>query len=294
MKTLKKVLFYFTLTLVVVLIAFTASVFLFKDRIIQEFIREANKSLNTPVKIGKIEIATWSDFPNLAIVFTDVYIEDGLPDESPLLTAKTISFYMNPLEVWSGNYAIRGLQIIDSETSLKINAAGKNNYTILKKLSDSTQTGSIRFDLKNVKLKNTKVTYEDRQAQQSHLFSSEQLTASIAITGQLYTIAGKGDVATGQIGIGSKVFLKNKLFDVISSLTYDDHLKQVVINSSTIKVKESTRLGDPKQEDMKPTTTLTDDDLEQEKDTIAIFQVADDLYMNERYRIDAARIKSHP
>ena len=52
--------------------------------------------------------------------------------------------------------------------------------------------------------------------------------------------------------------------------------------------------GDPKHEDIKPTTTLTDDDLEQEKDTIAIFQVADDLYMNERYRIDAAATKSHP
>ena len=240
MKTLKKVLFYFILMVVVVLIAFTASVFLFKDRIIQEFIREANKSLNTPVKIGKIEIATWSDFPNLAIVFTDVYIEDGLPGESALLTAKTISFYMNPLEVWNGNYAIRGLQITESETNLKVNAVGKNNYTILKESSDSTKAGSIRFDLKNVKLKNTKVTYEDKQANQSHLFSSEQLTASISITDQLYAITCKGDVTTGQIGIGSTIFLKNKSFDVISTLTYDDQLRQVVINSSTIQVKEST------------------------------------------------------
>jgi uncharacterized protein involved in outer membrane biogenesis len=182
LKIVKKVLIYFALTVVVVLIAFTASVFLFKDRIIQEFIREANKSLNTPVKIGKIEIATWSDFPNLAIVFTDVYIEDGLPGENALLTAKTISFYMNPLEVWSGKYAIRGLQITDSETDLKINAIGKNNYTILKESPDSAKTGSIRFDLKNVKLKNTKVTYEDKQGKQSHLFSSEQLTASISVT----------------------------------------------------------------------------------------------------------------
>ncbi len=236
MKIVKKVLFYFTLTVVVILIAFTASIFLFKDRIIQEFIREANKSLNTPVKIGKIEIATWSDFPNLAIVFTDVYIEDGLPGENALLIAKTISFYMNPVEVWSGNYAIRGLQITDSETDLKINAAGKNNYTILKESSDSTNTGSIRFDLKNVKLKNTIVTYEDKLAQQSHLFSSEELTASITIADQLYTIAGKGDVTTGQIGIGSKVFLKNKSFDVSSTLTYDDRLRQFVINSSTINV----------------------------------------------------------
>lgn len=240
MKTLKKVLLYFSLTIGVVVIAFTASVFLFKDRIIQEFIREANKNLNTPVKIGKIEIATWADFPNLAIVFTDVYIEDGLPGENALLTAKTISFYINPMEVWSGKYAIRGLQVTDSETNLRINALGKNNYTILKESSDSAKTGSIRFDLKNVKLKNTKVSYEDKKAKQAHLFSSEQLTASISITDQRYAITGKGDVTTGQIGIGSNVFLKNKSFEVISVLTYDDQLKQVFIDSSTITVKEST------------------------------------------------------
>lgn len=240
MKTLKKVLLYFSLTIGVVVIAFTASVFLFKDRIIQEFIREANKNLNTPVKIGKIEIATWADFPNLAIVFTDVYIEDGLPGENALLTAKTISFYINPMEVWSGKYAIRGLQVTDSETNLRINALGKNNYTILKESSDSAKTGSIRFDLKNVKLKNTRVSYEDKKAKQSHLFSSEQLTASISITDQRYAITGKGDVTTGQIGIGSNVFLKNKSFEVISVLTYDDQLKQVFIDSSTITVKEST------------------------------------------------------
>lgn len=240
MKTLKKVLLYFSLTIGVVVIAFTASVFLFKDRIIQEFIREANKNLNTPVKIGKIEIATWADFPNLAIVFTDVYIEDGLPGENALLTAKTISFYINPMEVWSGKYAIRGLQVTDSETNLRINALGKNNYTILKESSDSAKTGSIRFDLKNVKLKNTRVSYEDKKAKQAHLFSSEQLTASISITDQRYAITGKGDVTTGQIGIGSNVFLKNKSFEVISVLTYDDQLKQVFIDSSTITVKEST------------------------------------------------------
>lgn len=240
LKTLKKVLLYFSLTIGVVVIAFTASVFLFKDRIIQEFIREANKNLNTPVKIGKIEIATWADFPNLAIVFTDVYIEDGLPGENALLTAKTISFYINPMEVWSGKYAIRGLQVTDSETNLRINALGKNNYTILKESSDSAKTGSIRFDLKNVKLKNTKVSYEDKKAKQAHLFSSEQLTASISITDQRYAITGKGDVTTGQIGIGSNVFLKNKSFEVISVLTYDDQLKQVFIDSSTITVKEST------------------------------------------------------
>ena len=45
--------------------------------------------------------------------------------------------------------------------------------------------------------------------------------------------------------------------------------------------------GDPKRENMKPNSTPTAADLEQEKDTIALYQVADELYVHERYRIDS-------
>ena len=45
--------------------------------------------------------------------------------------------------------------------------------------------------------------------------------------------------------------------------------------------------GDPKREDIKPVAAPDAADLEQEKDTIALFQVADDLYTHERYRIDS-------
>ena len=44
--------------------------------------------------------------------------------------------------------------------------------------------------------------------------------------------------------------------------------------------------GDPKRVNLELFTAPTDADREQEKDTISIYQVADDLYTNERYRID--------
>ncbi|MFM8834444.1 MAG: hypothetical protein ACKOEV_12570, partial [Cytophagales bacterium] len=79
MKKFAKVSLYLGLLLAVLLIAAVVSIFLFKDRIVQEFVKEANKNLNTPVKIGKIEISAWGDFPNLSIVFTDIYVEDSHP-----------------------------------------------------------------------------------------------------------------------------------------------------------------------------------------------------------------------
>lgn len=44
--------------------------------------------------------------------------------------------------------------------------------------------------------------------------------------------------------------------------------------------------GDPKQVEMSPLPHPTESDLELERDTIAIYQVADDLYMHQRYRLD--------
>jgi AsmA-like C-terminal region/Protein of unknown function len=237
LKKVTKVILYVALALAVLLVGSVASLFLFKDRIIQEFIAEANKSLNTPIKIGKIEISTWRDFPNLAIVFTDVYVEDSHPGEYPLLTARRISFYMNPIDAWRGNYSIRGLQVNDSETNLKINDKGKNNFTIVK--PGIQGGGSISFDLKNVKLSRTSFNYNDYQSHQHHVLSSESLITSISVRSDVYKIDTRGTITSHQIGIGSKLFLREKEFTVKAQVDYDDLKKNVIINSGNLKVNRT-------------------------------------------------------
>ena len=44
--------------------------------------------------------------------------------------------------------------------------------------------------------------------------------------------------------------------------------------------------GDPKVAEIKPTELPTRQDLDLEKDAIAIYQVADDLYMSRHYHLD--------
>ncbi len=237
LKQLKKVLFYLLLAVIVIVAGLMISAFLFKDRIIQQFVSEANKSLNTPVKIGKIDISVFSDFPNLAIVFTDVYIEDSHPGNYPLLTAERISFNLNPIEVWKGSYDIRGLTVTESETNLKINPAGKSNFNIIKE--SKGEGGSVKFDLREVQLTHTLVNYDDHQANQHHKFSSEKLIASILITGDLYQIEASGDAVTKQIGIDSAIFLANKSFIIDTKLDYDDEKKEVLFKPSSLKISDS-------------------------------------------------------
>ncbi|HEY9045643.1 MAG TPA: AsmA-like C-terminal region-containing protein [Ohtaekwangia sp.] len=241
MKTLKKILFYTGLTLAVIFVSAVVSVFLFKDKIINQFVQEANKSLNTPVNIGKMDVSIFEKFPELSIVFTDVYVEDSHPGKYPLLTAKTISFQLNPVEVWKGIYTIRGLQIRDSEASLKIDAQGRNNYTILKETDDGKQaaSGTVSFELKNVGLKNTKVHYGNIASTEDLTFTSESLIASITTSGNIYTIDADGQLTTEKINIDGNSYLGGKSFDVKSTLLYDDANRNLTINPSTLKLKQS-------------------------------------------------------
>lgn len=237
MKVARKILFYFFLSLVVLTITFGLCVYLFKDKIIQQFIREANKSLSTPVQIGRIEVSAWQDFPNVAITFTDVYVEDSHPGSYPLLKAKTVSFYLNPVEAMEGKYSVRGLRISDSETHLKIDEQGRNNFTITK--GSGTTNQSISFDLRNVKLTNTKVTFHDLKNLLHHDFESRGLTASVKLADDRYYINAKGDVGVGQIGIHSATLLPGKKFSVDADLIYDDIKKNIVVNKSLLALGSS-------------------------------------------------------
>lgn len=236
MKSFKKVALYSLLTIIVVVIGLVTSVFLFKERIIQQFVREANKNLGTPVKIGKIEVSAFQDFPRISIVFYDVYVEDSHPGEYPLLTAKKVSFSLNTLEVWQGRYSIRGLRMENSETNLRVNKAGVTNYTIVKSVGGK---GSVSFDLQNVMLENTVVTYIDQEAGHHHEYSSASLKASIIATGDQYHIEAEGDLATEQIGIKNSIWFRKKVFDVMAVLDYDDLGKSLSILPSQLMMDKA-------------------------------------------------------
>ncbi|HMF72037.1 MAG TPA: AsmA family protein, partial [Flavitalea sp.] len=240
MKLLRRVLFYTTLTVGVLLIALTASVFLYKDRIINQFIREANKQLNTPITIKRMDVSVFQQFPQLSIVFHDVYIEDSHPGRYPLLTAKKISFQLNPIEVWRGTYTVKGMEIHDSETHLKIDKEGVNNYTIIKKqIGKGSAQSTIGFAISDVSIHNATVHYLDLRILQDFIFTSEGLVASIRSEKDIYDINAQGELTTEKMIIGNNNYLPGKSFKVESRLIYDDDKKHLTIHPSDIALKTS-------------------------------------------------------
>lgn len=237
MRLLRKILLYTIGLAVILAVGLLIAVYMFKDRIIREFIREANKNIATPIKVGRIDVSPWSDFPRLDIVLKDVYVEDSHPGDYPLLIAAQVSFTLDPVGVWKGQYVINKLHIRESETTLLINAAGKNNYTIVKSGGGG---GSVSFDLRNVVLENTRVTYKDLGVNQHHEFYSEAMTADILAAGDTYAIRAIGDVTTEQIGFGNSIYFREKAMIVAAKLLYDDLGKSLAIKPSTIDIDQAT------------------------------------------------------
>ena len=221
-----------------ILLSVTISAFLFKDKIINQFIREANKQLNTPVAVGKIDVSVWKSFPKLSIVMSDVSIEDSHPGKYPLLTAKELAFEMNLIDAWNGNYVIEGLQVSDSETNLKVNLQGENNYTIVKSSTGGAQ-GAVKFALHDVRLINTVVHYSDQSLNQQHTYTSRKLLASIHTENDVYDIEAEGDLTTTKLSIEGKSYLANKTFDIESDLVYDDLRKVLTIKPSLLVLREA-------------------------------------------------------
>jgi hypothetical protein len=225
-------------TVILLAAALVGSVYFFQDSLIQRFVQEANKYLNTPVTIGKITVTALDEFPNLSIVFSDVYIEDSHAEKDTLLAARRISFRLNPIDVWNGTYDVKGLKIEDSYTRLYINAIGITNYDIIKPRGQGGG-GAISFNLRDVSLINTRVSYADDEADLNHLFSGEDITASIEVDGDLYHILATGDVTSHHVGVSRRMFLVGKTFLADANVDYDDEDKLVTINPSTLKLREA-------------------------------------------------------
>lgn len=188
-----------------------------------------------------MDISMFSSFPQLSIVLQDVYIEDSHEGKYPLLTASEISFQLSPIQVWRGNYTIEGLKIKSSETTLKINEHGKNNYTILKPSDKNGQeVSAVTFQLKNVNLDKTTVHYIDVTNEEHLVFKSEELLASIRTSNDIYDIEAEGELTTEKISVHKTELLTGKSFRVKSELTYDDAQKNLIIKPSTLGVRNST------------------------------------------------------
>jgi uncharacterized protein involved in outer membrane biogenesis len=143
----------------------------FKGKIRDLVLKEANKSLKAKLDIGKINLSFLKNFPNIYIGLNDVIMTGSADfDSDTLLNIKSLSVSTSIMDLLNGSpYEIKKINIDKADVRLKVLADGKANWDIAKASGNGMEnegakgTKSFRLLLKSLIIKDSKLIYNDLQ-----------------------------------------------------------------------------------------------------------------------------------
>ena len=129
----------------VIISLFIAIAFLYEEEIKKQAIQELNTHLKSKVEVAKIELTALDQFPNIALKFSNVFIQDESSStvNDTLIYSKKLYLNFNFLDVLRGNYDVKKVVFDRAVVKLCINDDGKENYKIW--INSSTSKGNVEF-----------------------------------------------------------------------------------------------------------------------------------------------------
>ena len=163
MKLLRNIFLYLILFLILSVSGVVSYVYFNQDAIIARGIVEANKYLKAPVSVGKISLSLFDRFPQVAIKFENITIQESIPEsKAQLLNAKKLYLSFDVIKVIQKQYVISEIHIANGNILVRTDSLGRHNFDIIKKDStQKTQNKNQGFALKNISLEDVSVIYKN-------------------------------------------------------------------------------------------------------------------------------------
>jgi hypothetical protein len=234
LKRIRKFILYLFLFFILLFAGGSAYLYYNQDQLIDKILSEINKSIQTPVEVGKIDINWWTDFPNISLRFQDVFIEESLERSSlPLAKLEELALSFNTLDFLKGDYSFEKIILKRGEVTIRTTRTGERNYDIIKS-SNGSSGQSVNFNLKNIQIQAVQVNYVDEGLRQSYLQYAQQLKASLNKVGDVYHIIAEGKLKSKAIKIGESSYFEDKDLTVKAKLDYTQGAETVAILPSQL------------------------------------------------------------
>ncbi len=231
---MKKALIISGTVILLVFAVLLSAPFLFKDKIEQAVLTQANNNLNATIGFKNIRLSFIRNFPNASIVLQDFYIVGKAPFETDtLLFVKEASAVIDLRSLFADTgYDVKRVFLENPSVFAHVLKDGRVNWDIsipdTAVVADSTQTTSaFRLKLQQLTIENGSIKYIDEQANISFLLQnlnhslSGDLTAETTLL-QTSTTAGALTLemdniaylkkATALLNADIKADLKNMVF----------------------------------------------------------------------------------
>lgn len=143
----------------IVLVALAiALVWLRRDQVLDQIVAGINEKLKAPVQVASVEFSI-DRFPEVGVVFKEVYIPDPGATTDTLLYAKRV-WATSDFRHWlRGRYPVNHLEMHSGLLSLAIRQNTGPNYLLLRDSSAATSSSST--ELRSLRLRDMEVRYTD-------------------------------------------------------------------------------------------------------------------------------------
>src|SRR5687768_2144171 len=112
MKYLRTILLWIIGVMLAFVIQGLVLIYIYEKEIKVAAVNRLNENINTPVKVGEIEVSLFEHFPFVSLTFPDVLIyESGNNHKNVMLSAKEISLLFNIWDFYKQEYVVRKLYI---------------------------------------------------------------------------------------------------------------------------------------------------------------------------------------
>ena len=238
LKWTKRILKWFFGTILALVLLISGALYIFEDDIIDYAVSEINSHLKAEVQISKVELSFWSTFPDLSINFSDVFIQDALPNSTykdTLLYSEMIQLKFDPLEIWDENYNLKKCSVSKGTLQLKVNEAAEINYDILQP-TDSKSDKALKLDLKAIDISNLRFSYSNAIQEQTVSTTFKEVYLSGQFNDDQFVLKTNAKFDIHSIQTGLVPFVLNQTAESNVSILVDRTRKTVSLPNGKVSL----------------------------------------------------------
>ncbi len=238
MKLARKIFLWIAGIVLIIVIQGFMLIYIYENEIKLAAVSKLNEQLNTPIKVGKIELSYFKHFPFLSLRFPNVQIYDSNLDHTDiLLSADEISMFFNIWDIYQGKYEVKKLYLENAYWSSVIDKNGNSNFNILKS-SSTKEPSKFNLNIQEIIVKNASVLYIDYQLKQVFKIQIDKLNADGNFNQDNFSLGIKSNTQIQNINIDGVSFLKNKQVKLNTALFVDYTNKAFQFKNTEIQVEQ--------------------------------------------------------
>ena len=231
MRILKRILLALIVLTILMVGSSAAYIYYQQDELEQVVIKEINKRLKSPIKIGDIEFSVIKNFPFASIELNNILAIDAFQEDT-LCEIELLQLKFNALDLYNNIFIIQELTLKNGFASIYYKDS-MPNYEIWHSTQDSSQEENTDFGLENISLENFKIAYAVDDIQSVIVNNESQL--QLSINNGRTEINLQGDITNEKLILDGINHLPSKKINLNGD---------IVIDTLGVKIKSAIALSD--------------------------------------------------